>query len=36
MAAFFTFKKRGHRSTPKNAATAQKNMASEPFYDPAF
>ena len=33
IAAFF---KRGQRSTPKNAGTAQKNVASERFYGPTF
>ena len=28
--------KRGHSSTPKNAATAKKNAASEPFYGLVF
>ena len=28
--------KRGHSSTPKNAATTLKNAASEPFYGPAY
>ena len=33
MAAFF---KRGHSSTPKNAAIAQKNVALGVFYGPAY
>ena len=33
MAAFF---KRGHSSTPKNAAIAQKNAALGVFYGPAY
>ena len=28
--------KRGHSATPKNAATAKKNAASEPFYGLVF
>ena len=31
-----TFFKCGHRLTPKNAATAQKNVASEWFFGPVF
>ena len=33
MAACF---KRGHSSTPKNAAIAQENAALDEFYDPMF